>query len=76
MGWKMSVNPREFPEIASEISLQYRIGREIKYKFNYRLTHDAKGEILAENRENFALGVATQTHYGVKNQCQLAFFGA
>lgn len=47
----MSVNPREFPQIASEISLQYRKGREIKYKFNYRLTHDTKGEILAENRE-------------------------
>lgn len=47
----MSVNPREFPQIASEISLQYRKGRGIKYKFNYRLTHGAKGEILAENRE-------------------------
>lgn len=51
----MSVNPREFSEIASEISLQYRKGREIKYKFNYRLTHDTKGEILAENRETLRL---------------------
>lgn len=51
----MSVNPPEFAEIASEISLQYRKGREIKYKFNYRLTHDAKGEILAENRETLRL---------------------